>query len=132
MKLKLDDFRSVSFHDSTLLKIEERPEYIRMEINTVCVRLPINDSEGKVWTLYDCSLECFGVSKNEKAEWDDTRSAKPPSDPSLPIDEILDTEVKGDFLELAGFTRDKNWGVWRFIAQTYELNWKTQEEFKRD
>ena len=101
-----------------------------MQIDGAQIGLPLNDPQGKTWNLHECLFECFGVSKNEKEEWDRNGSAKPPSDSSLPIDEILDDEVKGSFYELAGYTHDKQWGVWRIEAQEFELNWKTKEEFK--
>lgn|ERR1035437_8557769 len=135
MKLLLDNFQSVNFHDAKVLNVEERPEYIRVETDSALIHLPLTGSEQKGWLIYECILECFGVSKNKKEEWIDCRtptSAKPVLDPAFTIDELIDTEVKEDFLELAGITREKKWGVWRITARDYELNWKTKEEFKRD
>jgi hypothetical protein len=121
----------VSFHDSTLLSVEEKPGYIHMEIDSACVRSSLIGAEGEAWTLQECSLQCYGVEKNEKEEWDDTRTAKPCSNPSLPIEQILENEVIGTCFELAGFTLNNNWGVWRIEAKEYDLNWKTKVEFKR-
>ena len=131
MKLSLADLGRVSFHDSTLLSVEEKPGYIRMEIDSACVWASLIGAEGEAWTLQECSLQCFNVVKNEKEEWDDTSTAKSHSNPSLPIDEILDNEVIETCFELAGFTHNKNWGVWRIEAKEFELNWKTQAEFKK-
>jgi len=133
MKLSLADLGRVSFHDSALLSVEEHPGYIRMEIDVAYVWPSlIGAEEGDSWTLKECSLQCFDVQKNEKEEWDNTLSPKPSSNPSLPIDEILDNEVKGTCLELAGFTHNKNWGVWRIEAREYEFCWKQKEKFIKD
>ncbi len=134
MKLLLDDFQSVNFHDAKVLTVEERPEYIRVETDSALIRLPLNGSKQKGWLIYGCMLECFGVSKNKKEEWNDCRtptSARSVSDPKYKIDELSDIEVKEDFLELAGHTHEHKWGIWRITAQHFELNWKSQKEFKR-
>jgi hypothetical protein len=44
--------------------------------------------------------------------------------------EILDEEIKGDVLELGGFTERNTWAVWRIGAESFELTWKKKTEFK--
>jgi len=69
MKLSLAELGRVSFHDATLLSVEERPGFIRMEIDTACVSSRLIGAEGESWTLWECSLQCFNVVTSEKVEW---------------------------------------------------------------
>ena len=138
MKLQLKDFNSVNLHDAKLLKAEERPEYIRLEIDAAIIYLPLKKHDGTAWLIRDCSLECYAVTHSEQKEWADSRPkqwrdsnlATPVTNPALPIYEISSNEVVDSFLIIGGFTRLKNWVSWRISAQFFELNWKTQKEFK--
>ena len=138
MKLELKDFDSVNLHDSKLLNVEERFEFVRLEIDEAIIYLPVKGYDCTPWIIRGCSLECSGVTGSEKKEWADTQPkqwldsnlATPVTNPALPIYEISSNEVVDSFLIIGGFTRLKNWVSWRITAKIFELNWKTLEEFK--
>ena len=138
MKLELKDFDSVNLHDSKLLNVEERFEFVRLEIDEAIIYLPVKGHDCTAWIIRGCLLECSGVTGSEKKEWADTRPkqwrdshlATPVTNPALPIHEISSNEVVDSFLIIGGFTRLKNWVTWRITAKNFELNWKKREEFK--
>ena len=105
MKFMLTQLSSLSFHDATVQRIEERPNYIRLSLDFALIGPPHPDAEGKKWTVRDCEFECFDVRRSEKEEWDDTRAPKPHTEPDHPIEEILNEEVIDGCLVLGGFTR---------------------------
>ena len=140
MKLRLKDFVSVNLHDSKLVINEERPDYLRLEMDVAIIGLPLRSRECENWIIHGCSLECFGVTSSVKREWErldgrierrdwDNMCLLKPSDQSLPINEIADHEAKNGFLVLSGYTKELHWAMWRIEAELFELNWKTQEEF---
>ena|SRR5688572_3059592 len=131
MKFTPVQLSSLSFHDATVQRIEERPDYISISIDFAFIGPPHPESEGKEWTVRDCLFECFGVRKSEKEEWDDTRAPKAHTEPQYPIEELLDEEVVDGCLVLGGFTRKRNWGIWRIEAREYSLSWKARDEFKK-
>ena len=140
MKLKLRNFLSVNFHDSRLLKVEERSGYILLKIDSGLVWLPMGKPESKAKTIHECTLECFGVTVSEKKgwndarpkQWNDNRLAEPCSNSSAQIVEISGNEVVDNFLVLVGFTNHKKSVAWRITAQYYELNWEAEKEFADD
>lgn len=132
MKFTPAQLRSLSFHDATVQHIEERPGYVCIVVDFAFIGPPHPDAEGKEWTVRDCRFECLGVRRSEKEEWDDSRRPKPHSEPDFPIEELLDEEVADGCLVLSGFTRKKNWAVWRIEAGEYLLIWKARDEFKID
>jgi len=142
MELRLKDFISVNLHDSKLVIADEKPDYIRMGLEVAIIGLPLRRRECENWIIYDCSLECFGVTSNEKREWEsregrnwerdwDDMSLVRPSNLSLPINEIIGHEIKNGFLVLGGYTNDKHWAAWRIAAERFELNWKKEEKFEQ-
>ena len=130
MELTLQDLNHVSFHDGTLESIEEKPDYIRMTINTGAFGPPLSESEGKEWIIRDCTFECIGVTRNEKELWKDTKEALPFPGESIPIDEIQTEDVKDGCYEIGGFYEYENWAVWRIQAQKFKLTFQKKEELK--
>ncbi|WP_309400110.1 hypothetical protein [Cerasicoccus maritimus] len=130
MELTLQDLNHVSFHDGSLESIEEKPDYIRMTIDSGAYGPPLLESEGKEWIIKDCVFECIGVTKNEKELWKDTKEALPFPDDSIPIDEIQTEDVKNGCYEIGGFHKNKDWAVWRIQARKFKLTFQTKEEFK--
>jgi hypothetical protein len=130
MLLTLEDLRAVSFHDASVLAVHEDGSSITIELDCAYVGPPLQEAAGRQWTLTDCTFVCHGVRRNEKEEWDDAKQPRSHSTPERPMVEILDEEVKGDVVELGGFTERNSWAVWRIGAESFELTWMEKTEFK--
>jgi hypothetical protein len=130
MKLQLNDLKHVSFHDGTLDAVNISEGNIEMTIDSGAIGPPLPETAGKEWIIREIKFTCEQVSLNETELWTDTEKGLPHPTPQKPIYDILNTEVKDDFLELSGFTEDQNWGVWKIKAESFTLAFKSQEEFK--
>ncbi|MBK1880737.1 hypothetical protein [Pelagicoccus mobilis] len=130
MELTLQDLKHLNFHDGTLESVEEVGSHIRMSIDSGAFGPPLDGSEGKQWIIRDCVFECFGVTRNEKELWKDTKEPSQFPDGSLPIDEILNEDIKNDCYEMSGFHENQDWAVWRIQAQKFKLTYQTKTEFK--
>ncbi|MCH6259266.1 hypothetical protein MLD52_22120 [Puniceicoccaceae bacterium K14] len=130
MNLFLQDLNHLNFHDGTLESIEEDGSHIRMVIDSGAFGPPLEGAKGKQWLIYNCVFECFGVTKNEKKLLKEVNEGSKCLENALPIDEILDQDIRDGCFELSGFHVSKEWAVWRIRAQHFKLTYQSKSEFK--
>lgn len=115
-------FENMSFHDAYLEKISRDDSTVKIDIAGVFISNEHPQSNQKDWLVESCTLELFGVKKEEAKYWDDDKAPKAHPDPNTPLDEIMHANYENGVFHFDGFKESEAWYEWFISAEGFKLN----------
>lgn len=118
----------VSFHDSTLERVEREEGRIVLHLDRVAVRLRSSGSmpgDERLW-LDQVRVLCDAARTRKLEFWRDSIAAVEHPAPGHPMVEIMGSEYGEGVLELSGFGPSSGWVVWQIEARRFQLQWEDQ------
>jgi hypothetical protein len=123
----------VSFHDSTLERVEQENDQIVLYLDTVAAHLSYigQDSVDEYVVLDHVRLACEAARTRKLEFWADTKAPVDHPEPEHPIVEIMENDLKEDVLEISGFGPSSGWVVWQIEAGRFSLQWSGETRYKK-
>lgn len=123
----------VSFHDSTLERVEQEGCRIVLHLDTVATHLSYLgiDSDEEYVVLDHVRVDCEGAGTRKLEFWPDTTAPILHPEPEHPIVEIMENDLKEGVLEVSGFGPASGWVVWQIEAQRFGLRWEGETRYKK-
>lgn len=116
----------VSFHDSTLERVEREEGRIVLHLDRVAVRLRFSGSMPGDERLGLDQVRVFcDAARTRKLEfWMDSIAVVGHWAPEHPMVEIMGSEYGEGVLELSGFGPSSGWVVWQIEARRFQVQWE--------
>ena len=122
----------VSFHDSTLERVERDEDRSILYLDSVAANLRYlgQDSCGEYVVLDHVRVTCEGASTRKLEFWADTKAPIDHPEPQHPIVEVMENDLKEGRLEISGFGPSSGWVVWQIEARRFVLEWEGETRYK--
>jgi len=123
----------VSFHDSTLERVEQANDQIVLYLDTVAAQLSyIGLDSGNEYVVLDhVRVDCEGARTRKLEYWADTKAPIEHPEPERPIVEIMENDLEEGVLEISGFGPSSGWVVWQIEARRFGLRWSGETRYKK-
>jgi len=115
------EFDLIHLHDTKIISVTKNNNDIILSISNAFLINTHSQSDNKNWKIEQAKLS-FNQATDEKLEYfDGSRKIQWHTQPKLPIEHIMKTDVNNGFYRLAGFSDKVPWCEWSIKAERFSF-----------